>query len=352
MKTATQFATILLLVAFGGSCNVDPIVTKVHNAVGTLPDFPKIDVTEPERFLNDLMLCPFWKVERARNGSFVARPRSLGPRWPSDGERVFLFDVMAREDKSLPKDYRIYNAGLGGHETFSSFGVTVVFEKSDLTNSTLGEAGQDTSLGVYDSYHTKIGSNSSSSLVIKLSTQHDIYVFLREHGADPKRTATFATVTPVMQELARIAGSSKTYRTEERYSAFFNLFFTPPLEDQKIKRLPESQGRDTFCGYFRSKPDTSYAGVNIKISQPVYCQGEGTRRSSRLQKAEYLGAPYHEGDLMFFLIEDNAVFVSDEYIQNFGWYSGNESFEGALEVLNDRDTVLLTANDKFTGWER
>ena len=166
------------------------------------------------------------------------------------------------------------------------------------------------------------------------------------------RKTTFAKVTPVMQELARIASSPETYRTEDRYSPFFKLFFIHPLKDQEIKRFPGIQGRDTFYGYLRAKPDTSYAGVNIKISHPVYCPGEGTRKHSRLQKAEYLGIPYHEGDMLFFLLEDNAVYLAGEYTQRFGWFSGKESFEGTLEVLNDGGTVLLKTADRFRGWER
>ncbi len=202
-----------------------------------------------------------------------------------------------------------------------------------------------------ESFESKIGPNSSSDLAVKLSSQHEIYVILHEQGADPARGTTFAKLLPALRELAGIAASPEEYRVEERYAAFFSLFFKPPLKDQEIKRFPGLQDRDTFYGYFRVKPDTSYSGINIKISHPVYCPDEGTRKFSRLEKAEYSGVPYHEKDIVFFLIEDNAVYLSGEYDQRFGTFSGKESFNSTLEVLNDKGAVLLKTTDKFKGWQ-
>ena len=102
----------------------------------------------------------------------------------------------------------------------------------------------------------------------------------------------------------------------------------------------------------RAKPDTSYKGVNIKISHPQYCPNEGTRESSRLRKAEHLGKPYLDGDVVFFMIEDNAVYLPREYDDRFGIFTGKESFEGDLELLNDREQVLLKTKDMFKGWQR
>ena len=129
-------------------------------------------------------------------------------------------------------------------------------------------------MGVYESYEPKIGPNSSSELAVKLSSKHEIYVILYEQGADSARRTTFAKLLPALRELADIAGSLEKYRVEERYAAFFSLFFQPPLKDQEIKRFPGLQDRDTFYGYFRAKPGTSYSGVNIKISHTVYCPDE------------------------------------------------------------------------------
>ena len=352
MKAMTRLTTILIAMVLCNSCSAGFTAKKVHEATGTLPDLPRIDVAEPSRFLNDLMLSPLWKVEKERDGSFIAKARSIGQDWPSDGEGSFLFEFMADPNSKLPNDYRIHNRYLDGNKTFSSFQITVVFQKPDLARAALGESRQEVIIPVYESFESKIGPNSSSDLAIRLSTQHEVYVILDEQGADPKRTTTFAKVVPAMQELARLAGTPEGYHVEERYAAFFERFFTPPLKDEEIKRFPGNQDRDTYYGYFRVKPDTSYAGVNIKVSHPVYCPDEGTRKYSRLQKAEYLGKPYQDKDIVFFLIEDNAVYLSGEYDQRFGTFTGKESFEGDLEVLNDQGKVLLKTKGQFKGWQR
>lgn len=326
---------------------------QVREATGTLPDLPNIDVTKPDRFLNDLMLSPLWKVEKERDGSFVAKARSIVPDSPFDEDgRQYLFELLTTADKNLPKDYRLRDEYLDGEGVFSSFQIHVVFKHPDLTGMTLGQSGQKATIRVYESYESKIGPNSSSDLAIRLSSQHEIYVILHEQGADPSRSTTFAKVLPALRELADIAGSPETYRVEERYSEFFRLFFAWPLKDQEIKRFPGIQDRDTFYGYFRVEPATSYNGINIKISHPVYCPDEGTRDYSRLQKAEHSGTPYEENDVVLFLIEDNAVYLSGEYDQRFGTFTGKESFEGDLEVLNDQGKVLLKTKDQFKGWQR
>lgn len=326
---------------------------EVHTASGKLPEFPRIDVSSPTRFLNDLMLSPLWKVEKQRDGSFVVKARSIIPDSPFDEEgREFLFDFLATPDKPLPKDFRIRDEYLDGQKTFSSFQVHVVFAKPDLKRMPLGQSGQSVAIPVRELFERKIGPNSSSDLAIRLSSQHEIYVILHEQGADPKRSTTFARVLPALRELADIAQSPTSYRVEERYAAFFRRFFDLPLKDQEIKRFPGMQDRDTFYGYFRVKPETSYGGINIKISHPVYCPDEGTRRHSRLEKAEYSGKPYQKNDVVFFLIEDNAVYLPGEYDERFGTFTGKESFDGTLEVLNDQDHVLLKTTDKFKGWQR
>ncbi len=352
MKTLPSLTTVLAALVVCTSCGIANTPEAVHEATGKLPRFVEIDVSDPARFLNDLMLSPFWKVEKDRHGSFIAKARSIGPDWPSDGEESFLFEFMAGEKRALPEDYRIHNEYLRGRETFSSFRITVVFSQPDLTRVVPGESSHTVTIPVYESHDSKMGPNSSSDLAVRLSTQHDIYVVLHEQGADPDRKATFANIGSVMSELAELARLPQSYRTEERYGAFFNTFFSTPLDGEAIERLPGNQDRDTYYGCFRVKPGTSYAGVNIKVSHPVYCPDEGTRKHSRLQKSEYLGKPYHENDIVFFLIEDNAVYLSGEYDQRFGTFTGEESFEGDLEVLNDQEEILLKTKGRFKGWQR
>ena len=155
--------------------------------------------------------------------------------------------------------------------------------------------------------------------------------------------------------MQRLDSLQQTYRVEEDCADFYKTFFEEPLKDEALKRAPCSsgQGRDTFYGYFRTKSEVSYNGINIKISHPVYCPDEGTRESSRLRKAECLGKPHGQGDLLFFCIEDNAVYLpSPEHRKRFGWASGKETFDGTLEILNDRNKVLLQTTEPFTAWER
>lgn len=352
MNAMIRITTILIVMLLCNSCSAGITTKNVHEVRGKLPDLPKIEVADPSRFLNDLMLSPLWKVEKERDGSFIAKARSIGQDWPTDGNGSFLFEFMANLNSKLPKDYRIYNRYLDGDKTFSSFRITVVFQKPDLARASLGESRQEVIIPVFESYDSKIGPNSSSELAIRLSTEHDVYVIFHEQGADPNRATTFAKILPAMQELDRLASSAEGYRVEERYETFFKTFFDTPLDSEGVNRFPGNQDRDTYYGYFRVKPETSYAGVNIKVSHPVYCPDEGTRKHSRLQKAEYLGNPYQEKDIVFFLIEDNAVYLSGEYDQRFGTFTGKESFEGDLEVLNDQGKVLHKTKSQFKGWQR
>ena len=348
----SQFTSILIAMALCCSCSDAFTEKKVHEATGILPVFTEIDVTMPARFLNDLMLSPFWKVERERDGSFIAMARSIGHDWSSDEDGMFLFEFMANPNRDLPKDYRLYNRYLSGNRTFSSFQITVVFQKPDMARVILGKSGRKIVIPVYESYETKIGPNSSSDLAIQLSNKHEIYAIFHEQGSDPERRTTFAKVLPAMRELSYLAGSLETYKAEKRYEEFFKRFFPAPLKDEEVKRFPGIQDRDAFYGYFRARPKTSYAGVNIKISHPIYCPDEGTRKYSRLQKAEYLGVPYQDGDVLFFLIEDNAVYLSGKYDERFGTFTGTESFEGDLEILNNDGVVLLKTKGQFKGWQR
>ena len=343
-----------ILVLLGGFFYLRQTVQskEVRQAAGEVPVLPQVEVVAPDKFLNDLMLSPFWKVEKDRDGAFIAKARSIGQDWPSDVEGSFLFEFMSDPNRSLPENYRICDNYLDGSGSFSSFRVTIVFRKPGSEHIAYAESGQKVSIPVLESFEDKIGPNSSSDLAIRLSSQHEIYLVLYEQGADPGRKATFAKILPAMQEVAAIAGAPEIYRVEERYAEFFKTFFSTPLKDEDIRRFPGIQDRDTFYGYLRAKPDTSYAGINIKISHPVYCPDEGTREHSRLEKAEYSGRPYQDGDIVFFLIEDNAVYLSGEYDQRFGTFTGKESFEGDLEVLNDKGQVLLKTKGQFKGWQR
>jgi hypothetical protein len=326
----------------------------VHEAIATLPELPHIDVPSPDRFLNDLMLSPYWTVQKDQRGCFVARARSVGVDWPDDGENSFLFAFMAKPNRDLPKDSMIFNHGVRGDDALNGLDICVVFQKPERRGLTFGESEKGVTIPVYEFHQEAISRNSTSYLAIRLSTQHDIYMILDETGADPARAATFETLVPAMQELAGLADSPDEYRVDERYAEFFNVFFDSPFADSEIRRFPGMQGQDTFYGYFRTQPDTSYAGVNIKISHPVYCPDEGTSKTDRLRRAEYLGKPYMDSDLLFFLIDHNGVYLSSMlYDWRFGYFTGNgNTFEGNIDVLNDEEKVLLRSKGRFTSWQR
>src|SRR5439155_12528862 len=83
----------VFVMCFCNSCSAGFTTKEVHETTGMLPEFPKIDASAPDRFLNDLMLSPLWKVERERDGSFIAKARSIIPDSPSDESgRQFLFE--------------------------------------------------------------------------------------------------------------------------------------------------------------------------------------------------------------------------------------------------------------------
>jgi hypothetical protein len=252
----------------------------------------------------------------------------------------------------LPTDYRIRNHYIEGGDTFSSFSAEVVFRKPDNDRVSVYTPGRSVTLRVFESYDGKIGLNSSSVLAVRLSSRHDIFLLLREQGADKARSTTFAKLPIVLQELAEVANLPMGYRIEKQYEKFFRLLFDEPLKDQEVKKLPGIEDCDTFYGYFKTRNGVSYEGISVRISHPIYCGGECTREYERIRNAEYLGTPTSNPDYLFFLIENNAVYLKGEYDKDFGTFSGTNSFVGKIEILNGDGEVLHEGNAKFKGWER
>jgi hypothetical protein len=333
---------------------------KVHSVSLQLPAVPSVDVSGADKLLNDLKLSPYWNVEKNRNGQYEAHARCILPDSPFDETgRQFLFDLFSEPQVTLPKDWRIRNYYMEGYSfgeqrsTFTTLAATIVFKKpTDSAVSIPAKDGKVT-LTVNDYFEDKIGLNSYSLLAVPLSTTNDIYLVVREQGNDVNRTATLKMLPSLMKEVATVAKLPAKYRVAVQYKRFLETFFHFPLKEVEVKRRPGLQDRDTFYGCLKAKPEISYEGINIRISHPVYCSGECTRDSERLRKAEYLGKPYYDDDPLFFLIEDNAVYlVSGEYNKRFGTFSGKESFEGTLEILNGEGKTLHESKEKFKGWER
>jgi hypothetical protein len=327
---------------------------QVAESVVTIPALPEINVKNADKFLNDLKLSPYWKVEKNRAGNYVAIARFIGPEHSfGEDSGEFLFEFMAKYKPRLPEGQIIGNKYLSGNNKFfSSFSIEVVFRKPIDSEVCFGSRGSNITLRIFELCEKAIGFNSYSLLAIKLSEKNDIYLVLREQGNDKSRKTTIQKLTIAMRELKHITELPDKYLVAETYKPFMTMLFHQPFGEHALGRFPGIQDRDTFYGYFKTKPNTSYEGINIKISHPVYCPDEGTRKFSRLEKAEYAGKPYFMGDVIFFLIEDNAVYLSEKYNKQFGIFSGKGSFDGNLEILNGNGVVLLKTTGKFKGWER
>jgi hypothetical protein len=356
-STATASLAILVALLFGccPACGADYRDRVVHTVSRQLPTIPSVSVNNADKFLNDLKLSPFWKVDKNRNGDYEAHARCIVPQDDFDQEgRQFLFELFCNPTVRLPKNWRISNQYILGNfmakNGFTSLSATIVFTKP--TNVDFCREDGSITLKVHESDEKKISPNSLSTLAIRLSKAHNIYLLVHEQGQDTARTATFAKLPALMREVASVVALPARYRVAEQYKRFFETFFQSPLKEMGLKRLSGLQDIDAFYGYFQSKPNTSYEGINIRISHPLYCGGEGTQESERLREANCLGKPYYDGDWLFFFIEHNTVCVLPKYDKEFGTFSGKSSFEGTLEVLNSTGKVLHKTKDKFKGWER
>ncbi len=189
-------------------------------------------------------------------------------------------------------------------------------------------------------------------MTISLPSQFDDFLATISKVRQTARKSTFEKLPAAIMELSNLVSKTDPYCTESRYAEFWESMFKLPLEKNDLGRYPGSQNRDTFFGFFHGKSNTKHEGISIKISHPVYCPDECTQRIKRLRKAEYLGKPYFDDDIMFFLIEDNAVYLPPKYNKQFGIFSGHESFNGLLEVRNADNVVILSATKSFKGWER
>ena len=345
---------LICITCFLISCDIryeDKIVASVSKDISGLPE---INIESSSKFLNDLKLSPFWKVERDREDNFYAIARSLSSSDPflEPNPNQFLFKFIKLDRPVLPKDYTIRNTYLDGNEDYSSLSAKIVFRQPIDKTISYPIVGTDVKLDIYESYENTIGLNSFSQLAIKLDADKEIYMIIREQGKDRKRRTTFNILPELLQHVKDISEFPLQYRTSGKYKKFYDIFFSGSDKGIDMRRFPGTQDRDTFYGYFISQSNLSYEGINIKISNQKYCNGECTRDYRRLDKAEYLGQPYYESDRLFFLIEDNAVYILPEYHDEFGFFSGNKNFEGEIEILNDKSKILYKTKGRFTGWER
>jgi hypothetical protein len=326
----------------------------VHTVKATVPATVAVNIKDRDRFLNDLKLSPYWKVEAIGKGQFMARARTVAAGDPfGDSDGQFLFSLMAKgEAAKLPDGNQLSNGSCTSYKGRSRLSASVVVGLPSDKGLTMAKPGEEVSLPVQGVISRELDANSASVLGIRISSKHSIHMILTEQGSDPDRKATLAAIPLVMRELVGVQALPAEYRTTEQYAAFYRLMFADTSRKTGIGRYPGSQSRDTFYGYLHARTGVSYEGVSLKVSHPVYCPVEGTGKRSRLRKAEYLGRPHAAGELLFFLIEDNAVYLAGEHDQRFGIFTGKESFEGNLVLLNDTGAILLVARQQFKGWQR
>ena len=81
MARACPAVLAVLLLGCWTACHAAYGNRKVHMVSLQLPALPSVDVSDAGKFLNDLMLSPFWKVEKDRGKVFQASARSFGLEW-------------------------------------------------------------------------------------------------------------------------------------------------------------------------------------------------------------------------------------------------------------------------------
>jgi len=285
-------------------------------------------------------------VERDQ-GAFVANARSVGPDFfGNDEPSEFLFEFKGKELGEL----RIFNDYMRGkgREKLSTFSASIIPGGIKLV-----KGGEKTSVAVRESFGSQISPNSTSRVAISLSDKQKVFLVVREQGSDPKRTTTWEKLPGLVSEVARVSALPDEYLSIEEYSDLYTLLFPNTEPKYRIQRMPGTQDRDTFYGFLKPLESWDLEGVNLKVEHLKYCGGECTRESSRKQKAEYLGVPTdRERDRLFFLFEDNAVYLKFQYNAQFGTFSGSKSFEGTLKVIDGKGKTMAATKEQFKGWER
>jgi hypothetical protein len=349
-------SALVMLLSLGARAQV---VAGREGAVATISQkvagLTAVDVKDTARFLNDLKLSPYWKVEKNRAGDFEAHLRAIVSSDPfSKRNGKFLSEQSWEEN--LPADWRIENHAMRADDQ-ATLSVTIVFKKPDERRAGLVAEDGNVSLKVFNEggppgAPQKLDANSISELEVKISKGNSVYLLIQEQGESATRAATFAAARTASREAGAVSALPASYRVAEKYAPFFKKLFPETENDVVLKRLPGIQDRDMFYGYLRTKEGTSYEGLNLRVSHPVVSNGEATRESERLRKAEYLGKPYATDDRLFFAIEDNAVYVLPQYSQEYGTFSGNKTFQGKVELLNAEKKTLYQGEEPFKGWER
>jgi hypothetical protein len=310
--------------------------------------FESVNITDPKKFLNDLMLSPYWRVTRNRSGAFVAEVRWVNAMSPSESVQPELLSSFVQSDRPLLGDRGISHRGSYRKGAITDIRATIQFAADP--NATVVVSGEKTSLPIYGR-GSAMDPNGVSRLAVRLSQEHEVYVVIRETGESESRECTLGFAREVLRDIKAVVELPEDYRITERYSALFKAFFPDTSADCRLERIAGFQDVDTVYGFVAAKEGRDLQGVSIKISHPVYCGGEGSRRNS--DQFEYLGVPSRpESDRLFFVVENNVVILKPEYNGKFGIWHGSDSFEGDMELIGGDGAAIGGVKSWFRGWER
>lgn len=340
---------LTLLLGFFAACKKKPTVL-THVLTHAPISLPSVDIADPAIFLENLSISPYWKVEKTPEGQFTATARGIHLRLP-DRPKVgaFLFEAFSDEGKAPPRRYELHNGGYEGEGEVGRFWARIIFKNPDTDKVDLLRPQEDVSLRIVNVGQDYIGPGSISTLAIRLGGISPIYLLVGEMGTDKERLETFRKIPLLMEEINRLARLPRHYSTLHQYSHFYRSIFGEKYKAYRVRRAPGIQGRDTFYGYFRYDPNFTYDGINIRISNPTYCNGECTRKKDRLAKAEYSGKAHFPGNPLFFLLDENTVYIGEEHLADYGWETGKKKFSADIDILNAQGHALYEGRGLFTG---
>lgn len=323
--TLTTLAGLAL--ACGGSGIIEPEV--VHTEPLDLSGVPA--PTLGDGILDELKRSPLWSVSGG-----VAALRSVTPQ---GGEPVLVTEWL---DQGAPPISQIHNGAIRQGNAVMSLSVKVTSEPPEEPAATLGGSAPlpitaGYADGVPDGY-------SESTLWVVLG--EGLWLQVAEQSPDPHRAATKAAVEGAVAALTR-AAAGRGQPARDLYAPFFSAVGGAGT----LLRYEGLQSRDTLGAVFVAEAGRRYDGVMVRVFDEAVCGGECTRGWQQERKAEQLGAP-PPGDLVFALVEDNAVYLSGEADERYGIFTGSESFEAEIRWTDAGGAPLASERGLFRGWQR
>ncbi len=348
-----------------------PPQQKVYETPIYLPNLSDLKNTDSNEFINALMLSPFWYVHN-ENGKLTASARSYdidGDSYDAIDDDFFLFDtshkISISENNNNIRNNGIFEAG--GTQQMNSntsipaytYSIEVKIIQEEPKQNYLGNCNIQShtcTLDVYkDNSNGKIGQQFSSTFTLSLTDS--LHLEIKEVSPDRERSRTKKITENISTELLNYSNAQKTCKslTDKNgiYINFLQNIFNETNKSTHIQRGSGSQGRFTFYGFI--KPNIlkdSQLPISIGIYNNDICKGECTNSSNRLRKSEYMGNSNCGNFSHFFSIEDNAIYLSENFDSKYGYFSGNADFSAEVSIIQDSLSMYSQLFDGFTGWER